>query len=100
MANKGGAGKRGGAQPPRWKGGEVEDSPGVEAERAADRAEGNSVVRADEEAERLHALAAEPELGHAAGRRDRPTDDEEIEDLAEERRARRAAGEPTPHGRI
>jgi hypothetical protein len=49
-------------QPGRWRGDEVEDQPGGEAERAADRAEGNAPVRADAESKRLRreGTAAEP----------------------------------------
>jgi hypothetical protein len=100
MATKGGARKRGEAQPERWKGDEVEDSPGAEAERAADRAEGNSIVRADEEADRLHASNLGEPVEASSGARRKPTDDEEIEDLAAERRAAREAGVPPIRGKL
>ena len=88
-------------QPGRWKGDEVEDRRGAEAERAADRAEGNSPVRAEDEDRRLSSpdtigQPAEPRQLH----RDGPTDDEEIEDVAEEHRARRDAGERPPRGKL
>jgi hypothetical protein len=72
-----------------WKGDAVADEHGGEAELAADRAEGNSTVRADDESRRLHTLGADEEPGQP-----RPSDDEEIEDVAEEHRARRAGERP------
>jgi len=100
MATKGSAGKRGEAQPARWKGDEVEDAPGADAERAADRAEGNSIVRADEEAERRHASDLGEPVEVSGYARRKPTDDEEIEDLAAERRASREAGVPPTRGKL
>jgi hypothetical protein len=110
MATKGGkeqaraTGKGRSAAPPddaanagRWKGDAVEDQHGDAAELAADRAEGNSTVRADVESERLHTLGADEEPGEprrVTPPRNRPSDDEEIEDVAEEHRARRAGERP------
>jgi hypothetical protein len=101
MATKGSAGKRGEAQPARWRGDEVEDVPGTEAEQGAERAEGNTMVRADEESERLHASdLGEPVDAVGSSVRRKPSDDEEIEDLAAERRARREAGVPPIRGKL
>ena len=89
------------ARPPRWKGDEVEDAPSGEAEDAADRAEGNSPVRADAESQRLHEdrLDDEPEDDT---RRVPSTDepDEKIAEAAEEHRAREADGRRPPHGKL
>ena len=85
-----------------WRGDAVQDQHGDAAERAADRAEGNSTVRADDESRRLHTLGADEEPGtprRATPPRDRASDDEEIEDVAEEHRERRAGGE-RPLGKL
>src|SRR3954447_16222592 len=80
----------------RWKGDAVEDRHGDAAELAADRAEGNSTVRADDESRRLHTLGADEEPGtprRTTPPRGRASDDDEIEDVAEEHRERRMGGE-------
>lgn len=89
-------------QPRRWKGDEVEDRPGDEAERAADRAEGNQPVRADAEDKRVHNPRSEQQ---AEDPRRRPgprtgDPDADIADAAEEHRARAAAGERPPRGKF
>ena len=109
MATKGGKGpSRGENTAPsdgsagRWRGDAVEDEHGDAAELAADRAEGNSTVRADDESRRLHTLAADEEPGasrRTTPPRDRASDDEEIEDVAEEHRERRSGGE-RPLGKL
>jgi hypothetical protein len=88
-------------QPGRWKGDEVEDRRGTEAEQAAARAEGNSPVRAEDEERRLSSPGTEEQPAEIRRtRRDGPSDDEEIEDVAEEHRARRDAGERPPRGKL
>jgi hypothetical protein len=86
-------------QPPRWQGGAVEDKPGGEAERAAERAEGNAPVRADAENRRLHHPSIDeqpqvPQRTDAGGR------EEDIEAASEEHAARRDAGERSPRGKL
>ena len=85
----------------RWKGDEVEDRPGDQAERAADRAEGNQPVSAEEESRRQH--AADPD-GEPQDLRRRPLrngdPDADIAEAAEAHRARKDAGERPPRGKL
>ena len=97
-------------QRPRWQGDEVEDRPDSEAERAADRAEGNRAVRTDAEIRRRRhqdddaktpVPTGEPERDD--GRATAPAADaagDDIADAAEEHRARRDAGERPPRGKL
>ena len=80
----------------RWKGDGVEDTPGDDAERAADRAEGKSAVSVEDAAERAHADEA-VDLPEAAA--DALSPEEKIAEVAEEHRARRAAEGPG-HGKL
>ena len=87
--------------PPRWRGDEVEDRPGDEAERGAERAEGNSPIPARVEQERIE----DPELDQQpqeVQRRMPHTDDpdDEIAETAEEHQERRDAGERPPRGKL
>jgi len=91
---------RPGGVPGQWKGEAVQERPGGEAERAAERAEGNGPVRAEAEDERLRegGLRGEPEDGH------RPTSDqgdpeEDLNEAAEAHQARDAAERP-PRGKL
>ncbi len=79
--------------PERWRGDAVEGRPGDEAERAAQRAEGNTPVPANAEPKR------QPER---VQRRAQPTSDpeEEIAEIAEEHKERRDAGERPPRGKL
>ena len=95
---------RGKAAPERWRGDAVEPQPGDEAEHAADRAEGNTPVRADFERER-EKIQEPPDPNQQplrVGRPARDTDnpDEEIEEAAEQHRERRDAGERPPRGKL
>jgi hypothetical protein len=86
----------------RWRGDSVEDAPGDEAERAADRAEGNTPIPAKAERERIQEPPS-PEQGPQRVRRRAPhTDDpeEEIAETAEEHQERRDAGERPPRGKL
>jgi len=78
-------------QPKPWKGDEVEDAPGTDAERAADRAEGNTPINVSDAVER----AAEDEgVGDLPEPdRDALSPDEKIAEVAEEHAERLAAGE-------
>ena len=86
-------------QPSRWEGDAVEERPGDEAERAAERAEGSAPVRADAESRRLHHPSLEeqpqvPQRGEPDGT------EEDIEAASEEHAARRDAGERSPRGKL
>jgi hypothetical protein len=84
-----------------WKGDAVEETPGSEAELAADRAEGNSPVPAEVEQERIRAPSAEQQPERAQRRAPRAEDPEEkIEETAQEHQARREAGERPPRGKL
>jgi hypothetical protein len=93
MATKGGkTHQRDKAQPPKWKGDEVEDAAEGEAERAADRAEGHTPISLDDAVER----ASEDEaVGDDLPRpgRDALSPDEKTAEVAEEHRERMAAGD-------
>ena len=84
------------AQPPKWKGDEVEDAPGDDAERAADRAEGKTAVRVEDAAERSRADEA-VDLPEAAS--DALSPDEKIAEVAEEHQARQAS-QGRGHGKL
>jgi hypothetical protein len=84
----------------RWKGDEVEPRPGSEAERAADRVEGNEPVRVDAEARRLHEHS-DRELNHRRRRAAAEGDPEdETAEAAEEHRDRQAAQGYPPRGKL
>jgi len=92
--------KTGKDQRSRWEGDAVEERPGDEAERAADRAEGSAPVRADVESRRSHHPSSDeqpqvPKRGEAAD-----TEEEDIEAVSEEHAARRDAGERPPRGKL
>jgi hypothetical protein len=83
----------------RWKGEEVERKPGDEAEEGADRAEVNTRVRADAEAERLR--SPEPEAGPEPRRAPSGEDPEdETRDAAEEHREHRESDGYPPRGKL
>jgi hypothetical protein len=88
--------------PASWKGDEVEDAPGREAERGAERAEGNTPIPAALERERLRQPPSWEQQPQQARRRAPHTDDpeQEIEETAEEHRARYDAGERPPRGKL
>jgi hypothetical protein len=88
--------KRRKAQPAKWKGDEVEDAPGDDAERAADRAEGKTAVSVEDAAERSQADEA-VDLPEAAA--DALSPEEKIAEVAEEHRER-LASEGRGHGKI
>jgi len=86
----------------RWRGDAVEERSGDEAERAADRAEGNTPVPANVEREKIQ---EPPDPDQEPLRVERPpqdTDDpeDEIAEIAEGHRARRDAGERPPRGKL
>ena len=99
MANKSGK-KASTDQPSRWEGDAVEDKPGDEAERAAERAEGSAPVRADEESRRLHHPSLDEQPQAPQRRQAGDTDEEDIEAASEEHAARRDAGERSPRGKL
>jgi hypothetical protein len=78
-------------QPKPWKGDEVEDAPGDDAERAADRAEGNTPITVSDAVER----AEEDEAVGTLPRPDRDalSPEEKIAEVAEEHAERIAAGD-------
>jgi len=88
--------------PARWRGDEVEDQPGDEAERGADRAEGNTPIPANVEEERTDEPEELDQQAQSAQRRMPHTDDpdEEIAETAEEHQERRDAGERPPRGKL
>jgi hypothetical protein len=98
MATKSGK-KTNQAQPSRWRGDAVEDKPGDEAERAAERAEGNAPIRADVESERLHHPSID-EQPHVPKRREAGDTEEDIQAASEEHAARLASGERSPRGKL
>jgi hypothetical protein len=85
----------------RWRGDAVEDRPGDEAERAAERAEGNAPVPVNVERERIEDADPGEQPRHAQ-HRPQHTDDpeEEIAETAEEHQERRDAGERPPRGKL
>jgi hypothetical protein len=87
-------------RPSHWKGDAVADKPGDEAERAAERAEGDAPVRADVESRRLHhpSLDEQPQVSEPREAGD--MEDEDIEAASEEHAARRDAGERSPRGKL
>src|SRR3954468_7315421 len=86
------------APPERWRGDAVEDRPGDEAERAAERAEGNAPVPVAAERERIEEPEDPGQQPQQGQRRSRHTDDPdaEIAETAEEHQERRDAGERPP----
>ena len=92
MATKGGKGhKAQKAQPPKWKGDEVEDAAEGEAERAAERAEGHTPLTLDEAVERAsddEAVGPPPTPS-----RDALSPEEKFAEVAEEHQERLAAGD-------
>jgi hypothetical protein len=84
------------AQPAKWKGDEVQDAPGDDAERAADRAEGKTAVSVEDAAERSRADEAVDMPEAAAGAL---TPEEKIAEVAEEHQARQAS-EGRGHGKL
>jgi hypothetical protein len=85
-----------------WKGEAVEETPGAEAELAADRAEGNSRIPVEAEQERIRsAPAAEPQPERMQRRPpSAEAPEEKIEQIAEEHQSRRDAGERPPRGKL
>jgi hypothetical protein len=74
-----------------WKGDEVEDAPGADAEHAADRAEGNTPISVSDAVER----GAEDEAVGDLPKPDRDalSPEEKIAEVAEEHAERLAAGQ-------
>ncbi|HEX3904445.1 MAG TPA: hypothetical protein VH853_16525 [Polyangia bacterium] len=91
--------KPGKDQPSRWEGDAVEDKPGDEAERAAERAEGNAPVRADVESYRSHhpSIDEQPQI---PPRGEADDTEEDLEAVSEEHAARRDSGERSPRGKL
>jgi hypothetical protein len=92
----------GNTRPGTWKGEAVEETPGAEAEHAADRAEGNSPIPVEVEQERLRSTPAAEQQPERTQRRPPSTDEpqEKIEEIAEEHQSRRDAGERPPRGKL
>jgi hypothetical protein len=84
----------------RWKGEAVEARPGDEAERAADRVEGNKPVTAEAEAQRLHHPDFELDRRHRRAARTGDDPDEQTAEAAEEHRDRQAAQGYPPRGKL
>jgi hypothetical protein len=91
-------------QPGRWKGDEVEDQPADEAERAADRAEGNEPVSAADEAARREQRRIDAEVVDARRQTKRsspPGDpDEKIAEAAEGHQDREVSAGLPPRGKL
>jgi hypothetical protein len=83
-----------------WKGDAVEKGGGNEAERGAERAEGNGPVRADAESERLRHpdFGAEPSHGNPRPSREE-LPEEDTSEVAEAHMARDEKEQP-PRGKI
>jgi hypothetical protein len=92
---------RSGGAPGHWKGDAVEERPGADAERGADRAEGNDPIRADVEDERLRHgdLQAQPQSDHPRPASEAESEEDEIAEIAEEHQARDAEEQP-PRGKL
>jgi hypothetical protein len=99
MASKSGK-KASRDQPSHWKGDAVEDKPGDEAERAAERAEGSAPVRADAESRRLQHPSMDEQPQPSERRQAGDAEEEDIEAASEEHAARRDAGERSPRGKL
>ena len=84
------------AEPAKWKGDEVQDAPGDNAERGADRAEGKTAVSVEDAAERSRADEA-VDLPEAAT--DALSPEEKIAEVAEEHQAR-LASQGRGHGKL
>ena len=93
---RGMATKRHKAQPAKWKGDEVGDAPGDEAERAADRAEGKTAVSVEDAAERSRSDET-VDVPEAAP--DALSPEEKMAEVAEEHRERQAS-EGRGHGKL
>ena len=93
---RGMATKRRKAQPVTWKGDEVQDAPGDDAERGADRAEGKTAVSVEDAAGRSRDDEA-VDLPEAAS--DALSPDEKIAEVAEEHRER-LASQGRGHGKL
>ena len=92
--------KTGKDQPSRWQGDAVEEKPGDEAERAAERAEGGAPIRADAEKWRAHHPSIEEQPQVSQRREPGDGEAEDIEAVSEEHAARRDAGERSPRGKL
>jgi hypothetical protein len=90
------------APPERWRGDAVEERPGDEAERGAERAEGNTPIPVDVERERIQEPPDPDQQPLRVGRRAPHAEDpeEEIADAAEEHQERRAPNERPPRGKL
>jgi hypothetical protein len=91
----------GNTRPGTWKGEAVEETPGAEAELAADRAEGNGPISAEVEQERLRSAPAAEQQPERVQRRPPSAEEpeEKIEETAEEHQSR-DAGERPPRGKL
>jgi hypothetical protein len=87
-------------RPSHWKGDAVEDKPGDEAERAAERAEGSAPVRADAESRRLQHPSLDEQPQVSPRREAGDSEEEDLEAASEEHAARRDAGERSPRGKL
>jgi hypothetical protein len=86
----------------RWRGDEVEGEPGDQAERAAERAEGNSPIPADE-LQRREAESSATDEGSDDPIRRAPSGespDEKIEDAADAHRDQEPAEHRPLHGKL
>jgi hypothetical protein len=92
--------KTGKDQASRWAGDAVEDKPGDEAERAAERAEGSAPVRADSESRRAHHPSIDEQPQGPPRRECDDAEEEDIEAISEEHAARRDSGERSPRGKL
>ncbi len=90
------------APPERWRGDAVEERPGDEAERGAERAEGNTPIPVDVERERIEEPPDPDQQPMRVARRPPHAEDpeEEIAEVAEEHRERRAPNERPPRGKL
>jgi hypothetical protein len=76
--------------PKQWKGDEVEDAPAGAAEQAAERAEGNTPISVADAVERA---SDDEDIELPTPARDALSPEEKIAEVAEEHRARFAAGD-------
>ncbi len=86
----------------RWRGDAVEDGPGDEAERAAERAEGNTPVPVNIEREKIQD-PPDPDqqpLRVQPATEDAEDPEEAIEEIAEEHREARNPAERPPRGKL
>ena len=83
-------------QPKTWHGDEVQRKPDGEAERAAERAEGNGPLAVEKSLGGTGAPSADAEKPSPPRRRTGDDEADKIAEAAEAHRARRASGEGPP----